>query len=203
MTFRPVLLALAVLFLLDRHDAFAQGNSTNSIKSCSEATRFVQNGRPAHKQTAAIDYLARCGNAGATVVAGTVASVHDERDLNTLNEFFTLLYAWRDATVMQATITLAQDGSATVPARVFAITNLLRLVNPGYQYSYAKLTEEGVHAPHIPCVHGYASVGTSGAAFGQPLPADYESRIGAVLTSLSNDTSQPLAVRNAASCIAF
>ena len=58
----------------------AQGNSTNTIKSCSEAARFVENGRPAHKQVAALEYLENCGQTGATATAFALRQSGSEID---------------------------------------------------------------------------------------------------------------------------
>jgi hypothetical protein len=193
---------IAVLSTICAFRAAAQGTSPTTIKSCVEAVRFVQHGTPAHKQTAAIDYLARCGGSAATVLADAVARSRSEQDVATLDAFYASLQTWRDSSVMEAAIQVARDPNASMPSRVFAIGHLLWLANPGYQYSYQKLIE-GTAVTHLPCVAGYASEHPSMSSVGHPLPQDYVTRLSTVLRQVLDDTSIRPEVRNAASCIDF
>lgn len=74
----------------------AQGNTANTIKNCSEAAQVVETGRLAHKQLAALDYLARCGLTGASVLAETILQSRAEQDVDVLGAFFQRLQAWRE-----------------------------------------------------------------------------------------------------------
>lgn len=158
----------------------AQGNTTNTIKNCSEAAQVVETGRPAHKQLAGLDSLARCGLTGASAVSGTVLQSRTEQELDALGAFYQRLQAWRDSSVMEAAAQVARDPAATVPSRVSAIGYLLWLTNPGYQYPYVKLLE-GIAVPRLPCVARYTSEHPSSASVGSPLPLDYAIRLRTIL----------------------
>lgn len=114
----------------------AQGNTTNTIKNCSEAAQVMATGRLAHKQLAALDYLARCELTGASVLAETILQSRSEQDVDVLGAFFQRLQAWRDSSGMETAAQVARDPTAAVPSRVFGIGYLLWLTNPGYQYTY-------------------------------------------------------------------
>lgn len=182
--------------------SYAQGNSQTTIQNCDVAARFVRNGVPSHKQLPALEYLARCGEAGARVLAETILQTRSEDDVDALNAFYQRVQVWRDSSVMEAASHVARDPTAVVPSRIFAIGYLLWLVNPGYQYPYGKLAE-GIAVPHLPCVAGYTSEHPSTASAGSPLPQNHAARIGTTLHQLSIDPTSPRPVRNAASCIDF
>ena len=178
----------------------AQGNSTNTIKSCSEAARFVENGRPAHKQVAALEYLENCGQTGATATAFALRQSGSEIDVKTLGVLYQSIDWWRDATIMNAAMELARDPGASVPARVFAMSHLLSLKNPGFIYGYDAMLE-GPTSHHVPCVRG--SVSYPRTLVGQPLPSDFVTQIEVVFRQIVADDSAPREVRNAAACIDF
>ena len=178
----------------------AQGNSTNTIKNCNEAARFVENGHPAHKQEAALQYLMRCGQTGAAATVIAVSQSGGESDLNSLAHFYWTVDGWRDSSVMLAVMRVAQDPAASIPSRVFAMIHLLRLRMPNLHYSYQKAIE-GVDVNHLPCVAGLSSPDMGGFSVGQPLPAGFNAQIDAVLRQLMANTSAPPEVQKAASCV--
>lgn len=201
---KKILRAFALCLLLGTllaSASAAQGKSTSTIRSCDEAARFVRNNRPAHKQTAALNYLLDCGSTGAAATIVALEQTRSELDLRTLTDFYLLMRSWRDATIMQATLQLARDPGASIPSRVHSIGYLLELVNPGRIYGYDALLA-GIKSTHLPCVRGLANHSV-GSSVGQMLPADYATRINDGLRPIITDSSAPPEVRNAASCIDF
>lgn len=179
----------------------AQGNSPNTIRSCSEAARFVQNRRPAHKQTAALNYLLECGSTGAAATVVALEQTRDEGDLTVLAEFYLLMRSWRDAALMQASLKLALDPTATGAARVHTIGYLLELAHPGRIYGYDALVD-GSRSAHMPCVRGLANH-SRGTSVGEALPPDFAAQIKTAMRALVEGVATPTEVRNAASCVDF
>lgn len=179
----------------------AQGKSTNTIKSCGEAACVVRNGRPSHKQTAALNFLLECGPTGAAATIIALEQTRSESELLALTEFYLLMRSWRDAAVMQAALKLARDPGASIPARVHSIAYLLELVHPGRIYGYDALVE-GIRSTHVPCVRGLANH-SRGSSVGEVLPSDYAAQVEAGMRSLIGEVTAPPEVRNAASCVDF
>jgi hypothetical protein len=179
----------------------SQGSSPSTIRSCSEAARFVQNRRPAHKQFAALNYLLECGSTGAAATIVALEQTRDESDLTVLAEFYLLMRSWRDAALLQASLKLALDPTAKSAARVHTIGYLLELAHPGRIYGYDALVD-GVRSAHMPCVRGLANH-SRGASVGETLPPDFTTQIETSMRALVGTVATPTEVRNAASCADF
>jgi hypothetical protein len=114
---------------------------------------------------------------------------------------------WRDASLLDAALEMATDGSATPEARVFAVRHLIALVAPHYFFTYDGIVRSDTlrTAEYVEFKRGCAyqiTAEQSGNLRGSPLPADYEPRIRTTLKSLAESPSAPTPVRNAARCMA-
>ncbi len=174
---------------------------------CANASRIVSSGRPAHKETDALNTLAGCGKLGARTIATTLIATRTEHDLGVLERFHSYVIVWRDAELMGAAIELAKDPGATVESRVFAIRDLLWTVRPGHMFEYNRLvagivrkaTNDGIIITPSCRISSLSS--DNGGLVGTPLPADYATRIEVVLNQLNADSTTPVQVRNAAECL--
>lgn len=182
--------------------------TNDSVKTCEKAADIVRKGHPAHKEQAAWDALVRCGKTGAAATVTAIAQTRVEQDPMALAPFYFRVNQWRDVNIMNAASQIALDPSATVPARVFAVSHLLWLLTPGAIYSYDILTTgavavskpDGLHYTPA-CRHGLASDNSS--VTGTPLPIGFEIPLGTMLNQLAADVSMPLQVRNAAECAKY
>lgn len=177
-----------------------------AIKSCDKAVKTVDNERPAHKQKSALNYLKWCEERGATATAQAVGGTRAEGDTLVLLNFYWVVDAWRDAKIMDAALVLAKDPGATIPARVYSIRHLLRLLDSGYVFSYGRLIAgprvfdlgDGTKLTIPGCKQGIGSEAPD--KVGTPLSSDYAAEIRRVLAAMVNDVSVPIPVRNAAAC---
>lgn len=185
----------------------ARAQGKDSTKACDKAAKTVEKGHPAHKETAALNALVYCGRAGATGVSGALSQSRLENDVSSLEQFYYIADRWRDAEIMNAAMQLSRDAGAAVPARVFAVRHLLKIVQPGSAYSYSALaagmvpSTAGNGAVTPPCRHGFSS--DNGGIVGTPLPSDFASQIAIALSQLAGDASVPAPVRNAAECAQY
>jgi hypothetical protein len=113
---------------------------------------------------------------------------------------------WRDASILEAVTRLALNPTASPQARVFAVRHLILLLEPYYMFSYSGMTTgidtivriDGlVEWPLGGCTKQMTTAPRT-SINGEPLPADYETRIRATLSALANSPSVPEPVRNAA-----
>ena len=177
------------------------------VKTCDKAVKTLRNERPAHKRGDALEYAQFCGQAGAEVTALAVADSRTEADTLVLQHLYAVVDAWRDAQIMTAALGVAGDGGATTPSRVYAMKHLLVLIRANAAYSYGRLiagprmfiAADGERVPRPGCAQGMSSEIPD--RVGTPLPFTYADGIRTALGAIASDTSAPLHVRNAASCI--
>ncbi len=209
----PALSATLCLATVNRAEAQddSPGGRGNRITSCDQAVKTVANGRPAHKEAAALEYLQLCGSDGARQMAGALAGTKSEADTTALIQFYYKANPWRDADVMNAAMQLVADPGATTPARVHGILSLMHVIRPGLSFPYSAVirgpkdvvvrpTGPDVEAIEgLPCqVRGFGSGGPQ--IVGTPLPRDFVSRIHGLLSQIADDATVPEPVRNAAAC---
>jgi hypothetical protein len=187
-----------------------QAQSVVSEKECEKAAKIIARGHPEKKERDAFALLSACGSVGANALATGLGQYRSETDTVALELFMRPVDGWRDATIMDAAARLASDPAAAVPARVFAIRHLTRLVNPLFLFQYGNLAvgDSAVRDASgnlLSLSLGCAHVGGSWfpSRVGTPLPTDYRARIQALLVGLAKDSAAPTSVRNAAQCADF
>lgn len=183
----------------------AVGTSQDSVVACENAARIVASGQPRHKQTSALGRLSICGLIGSDAMATAVDSSRNEQDRAVLSRFYSEVDRWRDAHIMSSAISIAQDATASGPARVYAIRHLIRLVQPGSEFTFDSLTSGEIvtETPDLTIITPACRQGLSSfhaISGGTPLPADYETTVKGILTQLAGDATAPAQVRNAAFC---
>jgi hypothetical protein len=105
--------------------------------------------------------------------------------------------------MMSAALMIASDASATMPARVFAISHLLKLVSPRITYSYSALLQRSRAETTnrlVPCIPYAAGTHAAPLTTGAPLPPNYANTLAAELLRIADDASAPTEVRYAATC---
>jgi hypothetical protein len=203
MTIRLILAAMIALNCGVSSSGHAQSAHD---KDCDKAAKTVQNGHPAHKLTAALNTLSGCGALGGQTTAAAVQGTRLETDTTALEEFYTIADMWRDASVMQAAINLAQDAGASSQARVYAVRHLLRVVRPRSIFRYGNLVRGNVTTVAADSTIAIrpgcreSSVGSVPALVGSQLPPDYRVRIRELLATLASSSSSDIRLQNAAKC---
>ena len=197
------LIVLAVSALGVHSTAGGQERSDLTAR-CHAAAQAVGRGNAADSMAAGVLTLYGCERSGAHMAAA-FRTYRDEPSLAAVDRFTHQLNAWRDADVLQAAITVAEDASATVPARVFAVRHLLILLQPYIRYSYESLVAgpgptanpDGTVTLRARCAVAVASHRADRTS--TPPPPDYVMRIRAVLRAIATGNG-PQEVRMAAAC---
>ena len=168
---------------------------------------IVEKGHPAKKEQWALSVLQQCGSIGSHAYASGLTAYRVEADTLVMAVFMDALDQWRDATIMSAAVSLASDVSAATQARVYAVRHLTRLVNPYLLFLYGDLVRGTSSASEPSGEMTEISVGCQAVigsvypgSVGEPLLADYRSRIRMTLDAVAADARAPVPVRNAARC---
>ena len=196
---------LALLFPIAVADAQAP---TAPDSACVSAQRIMASGRITDSDRGASLTISRCGRAGAAAVARGLTRIRSERDSAAVQRFMTVADGWRDADIMKAAVDVAEDRTATMPSRLFAVKHLLALLHPYRVYEVWGLVQsvDSSYDAHsrlwtysVGCQRGIASA-PKGATKGAPLPANAKDIIRAALARIEADTESPREIRNAARC---
>lgn len=172
---------------------------------CDRAASVVARGRVDYS---ALYTVAYCGPVGANALAAGIPKLANEADTAKLADFMTAADAWSDAAILAAATQLANNASAKVQARVFAVRHLITHLQPFHVFNYAGLAigtdtttlADGTQQWSTGCM-GVMSSARWGAIPGSPLPANYEAQIRTTLAALAASQSAPAPVRNAARCV--
>jgi hypothetical protein len=203
----PLTIPFGLALLLPIAVADAQARQASDT-TCVAAERVIASGRiPDSNQPASLT-LSRCGRTGGAAVARGLVRLRSERDSAAIQRFMTVADGWRDARVMTAAVEVAEDRTATVPSRLFAIRHLLALLKPYHVYEVRELARGAdssfdartrIWTYTVGCERGIASA-PKGANEGTPLPANARGIIRASLARIEADTESPREIRNAARC---
>jgi hypothetical protein len=183
----------------------ASDRATAWKAQCGEASARMDRSTSSSARSREMTALLQCGKEGAAATARALAGTRSMADVAVLRQYYYSIDGWRDADVMAAALTMAQDRQAATPARVFAVKHLLGLLSPGTVFSYDELIRGSTSTKRAgllvvrPGCHRAVASG-SGNTVGTPLPSNYGSDIQAALARLSGDRSAPAALRNAAAC---
>ncbi|MDQ6828637.1 MAG: hypothetical protein M3081_07195 [Gemmatimonadota bacterium] len=106
-----------------------------------------------------------------------------------------------DGTIFASALSVAGDGSASIPARAFALLTLQSIVAPSSPSTYAEATS-GFDPAGTPACSRITRLRTDAALRpgSTPLPADYVAQAHALAAKLQRDATVPLLVRAAAQC---
>ena len=179
---------------------------TQTGPSCADAKARASTGQiPVDGDGLAHQLMSTCGRDGPRELATGIRAMRHNEDMRALDRFMSSVDNWRSAELMDAAISVAQSGDASVNARVLAVRHLLVLLHPQVHYSLRQLTV-GIDSTRTSDMVVYrpgcsASMGSEAPTpVGTPLPADYQAEIRRVLRSLSHHSAAPRPVRNAALC---
>lgn len=188
--------------------AAASDLRAQTASECSAAAKIVSSGNVRTSEEDAFLTLAGCGTVGANAYATGIPKLANVSDTVRLGTFMDAADAWRDAGILAASTQLANNESAKVQARVYAIRHLMTLVQPLCRAGYAGLVvaadttalPDGSQSWTFGCQTHMVSE-PLGYLDGTVLPATYKDQIRATLTALAGSPSTPKQVRAAASCI--
>lgn len=191
-------LALAATFALGASRVHAQVNldSLRAAHTCAAALRIVELGHPDKKEDWAWSTLPGCGTAASAAARDSWMLQRTVSDTGQLSEVFTRLWTFRDASLFDAAMSVASDGSATAQARVFSVMMVLEqlLDRPFADYQYFSNTP-----PTGVC--RIASVFDRPIHVGTPLAADSRTRGRTLAQSLAANASAPTTVQSAGRCL--
>lgn len=201
---RHLILVACVASLMVGPPAYGQSKfEKDSVKNCDKVTRTIDHGRPLHEQAQALQTLLRCGPSAAPLFAQAISGTRSETDTTALGGFYQTANEWRDFGMMNAALTVASDAGATTPARVYAITHLLKLISPRITYSYSALVQRSRAETAnrlVPCIPFAAGTHASPLTNGVPLPPNYANTVAVELLRIADDASAPVEVRYTAAC---
>ncbi len=178
--------------------ALAQGQSdaVHQRNDCRMAVQIVTTGNPAPHTVWAYEQISECGPEGAAAVAAAIRRNRRNTDLAALDAITGSARTVRDAEVYDASLEVAGDGTASIPARVLAFRTVISTLSPGRLVSYDQMTRPDVQracAGLLPSGHEVLSEGRT-------LPADAVQQGRAVALAVSEQPGVPDQVKQAASC---
>jgi hypothetical protein len=188
--------------------ATASAAHAQTAKECDQAAKVISTGRVNANQQSVYVTITRCGAVGANAFATGIPKNASETDTVRLDEYMGAADNWRDASIYNAATQLANQSTATVQARVFAIRHLIGLLQRNTRFSYGAMVAtadttlpNGTRRVSMGC-QGYMISEPSGTVVGAPLPSGVETQIRSTLASLAaGHLSAPKQVRAAAACL--
>lgn len=169
--------------------------STASDKDCTKAAKTVDKGHPAKKLDPARAFLMYCPKQRAEFYVNSFADLRTSRDTAELSRISLESSQVRDGAIFNAVAAVARDASATVEARIYALTTMERLVSPG-AYTPVRMLST-VTAGCAVAVESDAGqqAGTT------PFPTDALEQLRTMARQLVANVSTPPLLLSAASCI--
>ncbi len=169
------------------------------LADCRLASQVLTHGSPANKFDWALQTIGACGADGGAALAAFVRSVRASTDTAWLNRVTQGALYLHDGELFPASLEVADDASASIPARIFAMRTLMNHVEPTLWFHGAAdlappLTDLGVQTCHPSFLgHGLASQGAA-------LPVGFGETVRNFARRVSADAAAPEAVRTAAYC---
>jgi hypothetical protein len=171
-------------------------DSVQQRNNCRLAEQVLAAGHPAPREEWALGVVWNCAEAGPTL-ARSLSAARASTDTAYLNALTAPSNRIRDGSVFAAAANLAQDRSASVPARVAAFRTLIFAVRPGWYVDFASLMDPNIVQCFLPpSPHSRILNGT-------PLPADYVAQVGSLASRIRGDSTEPRVVRSAANCAMY
>jgi len=179
--------------------ASAQANpdSVRFRNQCRLASRVIETGHPAPQRDWAYEFITRCGREGGNALAASLRSHRNVQEVSDLDALTRGLRTFRDAAVLEASLEIAKDKTASTPARVFAFRTLITVLSPGRSLTYANVTGSAAQCFGLPASQHDEIVE------GAPLPPDAQDAIHLTAAEVLRDRATESAdVVNAARCAA-
>jgi hypothetical protein len=187
-----LIFCLTVAALLPACATAQHPDSVQARNRCRLALQVVETGHPEPHTAWAYERVGLCGPEAGPAVAGALRRFRQNQDTTVLDLISTPARYLRDAQIFDAALEIAQDRTASVPARVFAFRTLIQALVPGTMLRYSNLSGGGCFGlgPHL---HQETIEGAA-------LPSDYPTRIGAVAAAVASDPQSAPQTRRAAVC---
>ena len=176
--------------------AQADPDSVQHRNNCRLAEQVLSTGHPAPREQWALEVIWNCPEVAGTL-AHSLSAARASTDTAYLNALTAPFIRIRDGEVFSAAAALAQDRSASVPARVAAIRTLMFAVRPGGVVDFAWLMNPNTVQCFLP--RGLHAEILNGA----PLPNDYLAQVRSLASRIQSDATEPQIVRSAANCAMF
>lgn len=166
----------------------------------------VEGGGKSEERQMAAAQLLRCGAFGGTTAAWTIRQSRMLSDTAVLKKLVGPFRNFRDTAVVSAVMNVADDATASVPARVFALRAIWVLRTGRYWIAYDWLLPGPDSDPTTPRASCGVGVVVSDATplweVGVEPPVGFEQSLRLFAQNLAFDRSQPDGVRAAALCAA-
>jgi hypothetical protein len=174
--------------------AQAEPDSVHRRNECRLAAQVISTGNPAPRKDWALAVIRTCREGGAAL-ARAISRARTNPDTAALNALTAPTVQLRDGAVFATALEIAGDRSASVEARVFAIRTLIWSMYPGGGINYPDLSG-GSHR----CL-GYGPSLHTEVTQGAALPRDYVARAKSLARTLTENVTEAVPVRRAASCL--
>jgi hypothetical protein len=190
--------SLVLLVTLLPGCAFAQArpDSIHARNDCRLAVQVVETGHPAPHSDWAYEYVVNCGRAGGSALASAMRRARSSSDVAELEAMTRSLRTFRDGEVFVASLEIAGDKSASVPARVLAFRSAIASESPGRTLTYEQMTRRDANGA---CV-GLGGTPHDDITEGAPLPLGHTDRLIELAENVIGDNNEPAQVRQAARC---
>ena len=167
---------------------------------CRIATQVLTTGQPAPKWEWAAQRIGACGSEGASALATAVRNARTSTDTLLLQELTGSALYLHHLDLYDASLAIATDVSASIPARVFAFRTLINHLEPTLWFRGLEDLAPPVHNGIRHCapeMHGHSSAADAA------LPATARTDVLAMAGGVAADASVPVRVRTAAYCAAL
>jgi hypothetical protein len=202
--FTVAIVAVLATGLVSNHAQAQAGQDTTLARRCQEAQRQLTAGPSTPQFDRAVMLLALCEPATqGRAIADAVMRYRTSADTVLLEKLWNYSLWVSDAAIFDMAMRIAADRAASVPSRVYAIRGLALLTHPDRTLLYRNLvggwSEGTIRIARGGCGFGYSP--RYPAAHGTPLPDGWTDRVYSLRVRLINDTTAPLDVQTAATCI--
>jgi hypothetical protein len=195
---RSVLLLIGLLMAGSAH-AQANPDSVKLRNDCRLAAQVLATGHPAPDLEWAHGMIRSCGyDEWAEAASAAIRRLRSSTNEAELSSEWRHLRLLKDAGLFSTVLEIAEDRSASVPARLWALRTLATYIDP--EGVYGALTERVPDSPRPACISSRAA-GLPTFYEGRPLPDDYPAEARRMASRMNADPSEPANVRLAAICV--
>ena len=195
-SFAPIACILVLGMMALAESAPAQAADSVKLRNdCRLAAQVLRTGHPAPQRPWALSKILLCGPEGGSALSQAMRDARASADTALHDALTAPASRFRDGTVFQAAVDVAEDVTADPVARVFAFRVLAWALRPNSEISYVDLTGTRCYGSG-PSLHIVVFPGS-------PLPADYVERIHATTQAVLRLAGGPATVRRAAACVSM
>jgi hypothetical protein len=179
------------------------GSPVQPARECQSVEQLLAPADPEPMAARRLKRVHACPALAGRALARALLDLRGSRDTVRLREVTDLTQYVHDAGLLDAALSVARDGSASVEARVFAFRTLTWTFAPGHGITYEAMLREPPQRPSMSSYtghyyHGYTAGDLAWPAFGEMPAPDFVERIRDACRRTAADPAQPDPVRRAA-----